>query len=338
MRARASRRWSARSCAARGRRRGTAGLAHALQTFRVELAKFRRKEPSSLHRSDPAHGDQRCRVRCRRRSGRGAQGRAGAAGRLPPPGPHAFRASSPRRASPKATAALGGVTEELADAFDEIATAGATRRRAGRLCRAVSRRHRRPRVRRPEADVRVRIYGPLEARLQSVDRLVLGGLVEGVWPPETRGDPWLSRPMRHELGLDLPERRIGLSAHDFAQALGAPEVILTRAAKLGGAPTVASRFVQRLAAVAGEARWEAALAARRALCCAGPQARRDRQRQARAAARAEAAAAPRGPSSSASPRSSTGCATPTRSTPSTCSSCSRSTRSTRRPAHPIAAP
>ena len=98
---------------------------------------------------------------------------------------------------------------------------------------------------------------------------MLGGLVEGVWPPETRADPWLSRPMRHELGLDLPERRIGLSAHDFAQALGAPEVILTRAAKLGGAPTVASRFVQRLAAVAGEARWNAALAARRALSRAG---------------------------------------------------------------------
>ena len=60
------------------------------------------------------------------------------------------------------------------------------------------------------------------------DRVVLGGLVEGVWPPETRSDPWLSRPMRHELGLDLPERRIGLSAHDFAQALGAPDVILPR--------------------------------------------------------------------------------------------------------------
>src|SRR5581483_8502846 len=74
------------------------------------------------------------------------------------------------------------------------------------------------------------------------------------------GDPWLSRPMRHELGLDLPERRIGLSAHDFAQALGAPEVILSRAAKLGGAPTVASRFVQRLAAVAGESRWQKAQA------------------------------------------------------------------------------
>jgi ATP-dependent helicase/nuclease subunit B len=87
---------------------------------------------------------------------------------------------------------------------------------------------------------------------------VLGGLTEGVWPPETGADPWLSRPMRLALGLDLPERRIGLSAHDFAQALGAREVFLSRAAKVAGAPTVASRFVQRLAAVAGEARWQAA--------------------------------------------------------------------------------
>ena len=114
-------------------------------------------------------------------------------------------------------------------------------------------------VRPREQNVRVRIYGPLEARLQTVDLLVLGGLIEGVWPPETRADPWLSRPMRQALGLDLPERRIGLSAHDFAQALGAKEVVLTRAARVAGAPTVASRFVQRLAAVAGEARWNAAI-------------------------------------------------------------------------------
>ncbi|MBI1202323.1 MAG: double-strand break repair protein AddB [Rhodopseudomonas sp.] len=115
-------------------------------------------------------------------------------------------------------------------------------------------------VRRPETrDVRVRVYGPLEARLQSVDRLVLGGLNEGTWPPETRNDPWLSRPMRSALGLDPPERRIGLSAHDFAQALGAPEIVLTRAAKLGGAPTVTARFVQRIAALAGKDRWNAVL-------------------------------------------------------------------------------
>jgi ATP-dependent helicase/nuclease subunit B len=113
-------------------------------------------------------------------------------------------------------------------------------------------------VRRPGAPgARVRIYGPLEARLQQADRVVLAGLVEGVWPPEPRSDPWLSRPMRQELGLDLPERRIGLSAHDFVQAFGAPEVFLSLAAKREGAPTVVSRFVQRLAAVAGTEAWAA---------------------------------------------------------------------------------
>src|SRR3984957_6123003 len=61
-------------------------------------------------------------------------------------------------------------------------------------------------VRRPEgANVHLKIYGPLEARLTQSDRVIIGGLVEGVWPPAPRIDPWLSRPMRHELGLDLPE-------------------------------------------------------------------------------------------------------------------------------------
>jgi len=107
---------------------------------------------------------------------------------------------------------------------------------------------------------RVRIFGLLESRLQTVDRIVLGGLNEGTWPPDTRSDPWLSRPMRVDLGLNLPELRVGLSAHDFAQALGAPEVVLTRAAKHGGTPTVSSRFLQRLAAVVGSERWKEAQA------------------------------------------------------------------------------
>jgi ATP-dependent helicase/nuclease subunit B len=117
-------------------------------------------------------------------------------------------------------------------------------------------------VRRPEsAGAQLHIYGPLEARLTQSDRVIVGGLIEGVWPPAPRIDPWLSRPMRHELGLDLPERRIGLSAHDFAQLLGADDVILSHAAKVGGAPAVASRFLHRLEAVAGEERWQAAVAA-----------------------------------------------------------------------------
>jgi ATP-dependent helicase/nuclease subunit B len=117
-------------------------------------------------------------------------------------------------------------------------------------------------VRRPEvADARLRIYGQLEARLTRADRVILGGLVEGVWPPSPRIDPWLSRPMRNQLGLDLPERRIGLTAHDFVQMLGHDEVILSHAAKVGGAPAVASRFLHRMEAVAGEQRWNAAVAA-----------------------------------------------------------------------------
>ena len=105
---------------------------------------------------------------------------------------------------------------------------------------------------------RLRILGPLEARMISADRIVLGGLCEGVWPPETQTDSWLNRPMRKSLHLDLPERRIGLSAHDFVQASSARELFLVRSRKQGGVETIASRFVQRLAAVADEKDWQAA--------------------------------------------------------------------------------
>ncbi len=115
--------------------------------------------------------------------------------------------------------------------------------------------------RRERPGAQLHIFGQLEARLTESRRVILGGLAETVWPPAPRVDPWLSRPMRHELGLDLPERRIGLSAHDFAQLLGHEEVILTHSAKVGGAPAVASRFLHRLEAVAGEERWKAARAA-----------------------------------------------------------------------------
>ncbi|HEY1719678.1 MAG TPA: double-strand break repair protein AddB [Magnetospirillaceae bacterium] len=96
---------------------------------------------------------------------------------------------------------------------------------------------------------RLAIWGPLEARLQQADVLILGGLNEGTWPSETLADPWMSRPMRVRFGLPAPERRIGLSAHDFAQAAAAPEVILTRAERVGGTPTVPSRWLMRLDAV-----------------------------------------------------------------------------------------
>jgi ATP-dependent helicase/nuclease subunit B len=98
---------------------------------------------------------------------------------------------------------------------------------------------------------RVFIWGTLEARLQSVDTLVLGGLNESVWPAATTNNPFLSRAMKTEMGLEPPERRIGQSAHDFVMGLGTRKVILTRALRQGGAPSVASRFLQRLLAVTG---------------------------------------------------------------------------------------
>jgi ATP-dependent helicase/nuclease subunit B len=92
----------------------------------------------------------------------------------------------------------------------------------------------------------IMIWGTLEARVQGADLLVLGGLNEGSWPEASRPDPWLNRAMRHQAGLLLPERRIGLSAHDFQQAIAAPEVWLTRALRSDEAETVAARWLNRL--------------------------------------------------------------------------------------------
>ena len=96
---------------------------------------------------------------------------------------------------------------------------------------------------------RVFIWGPLEARLQSVDVMVLGGLNEGSWPPKIPFDPWLNRALRHRLGLEASERFLGLAAHDFAQLACAPKVVITRAQKVQGAPTTAARWVKRLDAL-----------------------------------------------------------------------------------------
>ncbi len=98
---------------------------------------------------------------------------------------------------------------------------------------------------------RLKILGLLEARLLSFDCVLLAGLDETVWPPAVETDAFLNRPMRAALGLTAPERRIGQTAHDFVAALGAREAVLSRARKRGGEPTVASRFLQRLAAAAG---------------------------------------------------------------------------------------
>ncbi len=243
-------------------RAGTRGLAHALKTFRDVLDRSRRGETTDLHPSDP-------RTSLRDPALDAAAALAARLGEALAPledfgntaRPLSEFAKNHRAvvdACSEGAAFAGPAGTKLAEALDELAASQAAAGLqvapsdyAELFVTALSGRVvRRP----PQPGFRVRILGLLEARLTASDRVVLGGLVEGTWPPESRTDAWLSRPMRLKLGLDLPERRIGLSAHDFAQLLGAREVFLTHATKLAGAPTVPSRFLQRLAAIAGE-RW-----------------------------------------------------------------------------------
>ncbi len=252
-------------------RAGSAGLADALSSFRAQLAKFRRGEAEDLHGSDPrialTDGELSATADLIARLGAAlapleSLGKASCA--LADLAVHHRDALAELSRDGEREHAFGGPDgAKLAQALDELATSSAAADLSiapsdyvELFCAALAGRVVRPQ---PRSGARVRIVGTIEARLTESERVVLGGLVEGRWPPETRTDAWLSRPMRQQLGLDLPERRIGLSAHDFAQMLGAREVFLTRAAKIGGAPTAPSRFIQRLAAVAGEERWHAAL-------------------------------------------------------------------------------
>ena len=151
--------------------------------------------------------------------------------------------------------ALSVLLAELIDAGD---AADAHRRRLSALLSEPRRRRGGAAARGPHP--RLFIWGPLEARLQQPDVVILGSLNEGVWPRPQEASPWLSRPMRETLGLSPPERRIGLSAHDFAQGLGARHVYLTRALKVDGVPTVPSRWLQRLSALVKAAGLEAKIA------------------------------------------------------------------------------
>jgi ATP-dependent helicase/nuclease subunit B len=92
----------------------------------------------------------------------------------------------------------------------------------------------------------IRIWGPREAREAGSDLVILGGLNDGSWPRLPDPDPWLNRDMRKKAGLLLPERQIGLSAHDYQQAIAAPEVILTHSIRNADAETVPSRWLNRL--------------------------------------------------------------------------------------------
>ncbi|MFZ1469802.1 MAG: double-strand break repair protein AddB [Paracoccaceae bacterium] len=96
------------------------------------------------------------------------------------------------------------------------------------------------------ADERVQILGAQEARIQGAELVILAGLNEGSWPEAPTPDPWLNRRLRRDAGLLLPERRVGLSAHDYQMAVAAPQVVLSHAKRTADAETVPSRWLNRL--------------------------------------------------------------------------------------------
>src|SRR3546814_5811325 len=81
--------------------------------------------------------------------------------------------------------------------------------------------------------------------------MILGGLNEGSWPGQTVNNPFLSRSMKTDMGLEPPERKIGQLAHDFTLASGTRRLIYSRSLRQGSTPTVASRWLQRLLALGG---------------------------------------------------------------------------------------
>ncbi|HEY9010502.1 MAG TPA: PD-(D/E)XK nuclease family protein, partial [Devosia sp.] len=97
----------------------------------------------------------------------------------------------------------------------------------------------------------IAIWGELEARLQSPDLMILAGMNEDIWPPVADPGPWLSRGMRIGIGLEPPERRQGLAAHDFAMAIGNAEVLIAYAERIGTSPALPSPLLQRLDAFIG---------------------------------------------------------------------------------------
>src|SRR5438477_1239995 len=176
---------------------GTAGLARDFDRFRVELRKLRSHETSSLHASEPRAklGDDELDQ---------AQALIAALQKALAPleimgssKPHDFAELAQRHR--EALIALSSDQNGVAVAFEESQGSAlsaafddllAEQKPSGLMVQlgdypdVFQTAYADRMVRRPEsASAQLHIYGQLEARLTESDRVILGGLVEGVWPP-----------------------------------------------------------------------------------------------------------------------------------------------------------
>ncbi len=144
---------------------------------------------------------------------------------------------------------LGGMIEELRGHAEALGTRIETADIAGALRDAMDAVAVRPGY---GGHPRVSIYGLLEARMARAGLVICGGLNEGSWPQPPGADALLAPAILRALGVPGAEFRIGLSAHDLAGAMGAPEVVLSRALRNADGPTLPSRFLLRAMALLGD--------------------------------------------------------------------------------------
>ena len=145
--------------------------------------------------------------------------------------------------------ALGSMIEELREQAQALGTRIETADLAGTLRDCMDEVAVRPGYR---GHPRVAIYGLLEARMARADLVICGGLNEGSWPQPPAADALLAPAILRALGVPGAEFRIGLAAHDLAGAMGAPEVVLSRALRDAEGPTLPSRFLLRVEALLGD--------------------------------------------------------------------------------------
>lgn len=89
---------------------------------------------------------------------------------------------------------------------------------------------------------RLYIWGPLEAQLQAVDCMIVGGMNEKNWPGHYLQSSWINDHMRGILGLQTRTTWYQIKKRLWCNLLRAPEIILTRAIREEGQLETASRW------------------------------------------------------------------------------------------------
>lgn len=152
----------------------------------------------------------------------------------------------------KAAPLPGSGQEKVMDALEQCAGADLLGKLDQRGFGALMAQALSPNWRGPQfgAHPHVMMLTPVEARLQSFDRVILGNATERLWPGMHGQSPWLNLAQQEELGLPGIAQHSTLMAHDVLMHGSAGEVFLTYPQREGGSPAARSRYVERLLALA----------------------------------------------------------------------------------------